>query len=303
MIPSIGKRGHASSAHATRHRKVPTLADWQLTTFREQAFSPQRPALLPPDACHQLPASQLWFTPDNSDPSSHTLNDAYLRPYRDTIVTLELTQLDPQTGTDTFTRFDAPLQLFLDWMQEQQQVQPQQQPRNQTSPTLYLAQHPLSSLPPALQSNLQPAPSPVLHAHRGDIYDANLWLGLPPTHTSLHRDPNPNFFVQLAGTKVVRLFRPDHGRDIFEHVQRELGAGARSSRFRGEEMMQGRERELLEREVWDQANEGGEMEGAGHEFYEAVVERGMALFIPLGWWHSIKSVGTGVSGSVNWWFR
>jgi len=33
------------------------------------------------------------------------------------------------------------------------------------------------------------------------------------------------------------------------------------------------------------------------------VSPGDALFIPKGWWHSIKSVGIGVTASVNWWFR
>jgi hypothetical protein len=33
-------------------------------------------------------------------------------------------------------------------------------------------------------------------------------IGHPPTYTPLHRDPNPNIFVQLAGEKVVRLLAP-----------------------------------------------------------------------------------------------
>ena len=132
-------------------------------------------------------------------------------------------------------------------------------------------------------------------AGKGDIYDANLWMGLSPTYTPLHRDPNPNLFLQLAGRKVVRLFPPDVGATIFAGVQEKLGRNA-SSTFRGEEMMQGPEKDLLEREVWEHKEHGA-------DGYEAVLDHSEALFIPLGWWHSIKGVGKGVTASVNWWFR
>ena len=68
-----------------------------------------------------------------------------------------------------------------------------------------------------------------------------------------------------------------------------------SASFRGDEMMEGPERDALDEAVW-----GDEVRGEG---YEAMVSCGDALFIPKGWWHSIKSVGSDISGSVNWWFR
>jgi ribosomal protein L16 Arg81 hydroxylase len=37
-------------------------------------------------------------------------------------------------------------------------------------------------------------------------------------------------------------------------------------------------------------------EGSG---YEAHLEAGDGLFIPKGWWHSIKGVGEGVTASVS----
>lgn len=68
--------------------------------------------------------------------------------------------------------------------------------------------------------------------------------------------------------------------------------------FRGAEMMEGREREVLERIVW----RGGEGRW-DEEGWECEVGVGDGLFIPKGWWHSIKGVGEGMIGSVNWWFR
>jgi len=94
----------------------------------------------------------------------------------------------------------------------------------------------------------------------------------------------------------VRLFPPKIGTDIFRDVQMKIGQLG-SSIFRGNEMMEGQEREMLEDAVWGKevmASEGG---------LEACLEAGDALFIPKGWWHSIKSEGDGVNASVNWWFR
>ena len=86
---------------------------------------------------------------------------------------------------------------------------------------------------------------------------------------------------------------PSAGQRVFARVQTSLGEAA-SAKFRGEEMMQGREREVLEKEVW---GDGGEFEGGSHGF-EAHLEAGDAVFIPNGWWHSIKGTGEGVTASV-----
>jgi hypothetical protein len=207
-----------------------------------------------------------------------------------------------------FHAFPAPLSLLLTLAQHRQ-----------TSPTstpaLYIAQAPISSLPRALAAALATPPL-VQHAGKGDVYATSLWLGLPPTYTPLHRDPNPNLFVQLCGAKDVVMYPPGVGARIFRDVQRRIG-GRGSASLRGSEMMEGEEREVLGEVVWGAGvgesvsardAEGGK--GVGH--YEgrvtARVEPGMALFIPKGWWHSIRSVRDGegegvVNASVNWWFR
>lgn len=144
-----------------------------------------------------------------------------------------------------------------------------------------------------------PTPGIVAKAGTCDIYDTNLWLGIAPTYTPLHRDPNPNLFVQLAGHKIVRMLSPEAGDRVFARVQGQLGKSAFAS-FRGEEMMKGEERKLLEAEVWDEESRLGEDRDQG---LEAHVCDGDGVFIPKGWWHSIKGVGGNVLGSVNWWFR
>jgi hypothetical protein len=165
--------------------------------------------------------------------------------------------------------------------------------RSKTKPTarIYLAQAPIANLPQGLRDDL-PTPEVVLKAGKGDVYDSSIWLGEAPTYTSLHRDPNPNLFVQLAGKKIVRLFRPETGRRIFAKVQEQIG-GTASASIRGEEMMAGAEKKALEQEVWGEND--NEFRSAA---WEAELGAGDGLFIPKGWWHSVKGIGDGMTGSV-----
>jgi hypothetical protein len=232
------------------------------------------------------------------------LNLEYLqKPAADAFVPLELTELaapslsvknngklphqDGVTDVVSFRQFHGPLTLFLEWMRTAE-TSPQ-------SKRLYLAQCQLLDLPQVLRDDF-PTPDLVAKVGKGDIYDTNVWIGHPPTYTPLHRDPNPNLFVQLAGRKVVRLLAPADGQALFSSVRRQLGksGGKDAAAIRGEEMMQGQERALLDKRVWgDSASSGSE--GSG---YEAHLDAGDGLFIPKGWWHSIKGVGEGVTASV-----
>lgn len=271
--------------------KVSVLETGTVNTFRQEAFVPAIPATLPHGHFSHIRAINAWFRTPSSPNAVQTLNRAYLDPYGDTLVPLELTSPPsaptptPHTTEPTFRRFQAPFHLFLDWVQTANPATPHR---------LYLAQAQVTALPPRLRDDV-PAPELVLKAGKGNIYDANVWIGLAPTYTPLHRDPNPNLFVQLAGTKVVRLFEPAVGAEIYRDVRAQLGRGGEGV-LRGEEMMQGEEKRLLESEVWSARGGGFEGEPRG---YEARLERGDGLFIPKGWWHSIKGVGEGITGSVS----
>ena len=187
---------------------------------------------------------------------------------------------DP-TDYIVFRRFQYPLSLFLDTSKVES---------SRRIPSLYIAQAQMADLPKELQEDL-PTPELVKTAGRGDVYDSNIWMGLPPTYTPLHKDPNPNLFIQLSGAKAVRIFKPDVGKSIFSQVQREIGQNA-SAQFRGEEMMEGMERKVLEEVIWG--------DNSASNGFEAVVHPGDAVFIPKGWWHSFKSIGDDVSMSANW---
>jgi hypothetical protein len=259
--------------------------------FRHEAFVPQQPRLITTStdpsvntAAHcSIPAATKWFIVKPE--GGQSLNIPYLERFKDVLLPCELVShraersgllADSAIEDEIFQRFYAPLDLFLT--------------ASQSSPTprLYIAQAQLLDLPQALRDDL-PTPPVVLKAGKGDIYGANIWMGIPPTYTPLHKDPNPNLFLQLASNKLVRLFMPDIGAAIFRGVQERIRSHA-SAAFRGDEMMQGAERVALEDAVWNCPE--------GIDGFEVVVRPGDALFIPKGWWHSIKSIGTNVTASV-----
>ncbi|KAM3079749.1 hypothetical protein ACMFMG_006155 [Clarireedia jacksonii] len=321
--------------HGRQYRSLSSVSridrsfdDVDLNEFRQRAFIPEKPVImttsndgLSTQKIVSIPAATKWFSPATKDEDGKPSNSAsnlilaheYLTFFSDTLLPYELTithdafqeyidwlkqqqtppsllltkylerVFEPSNHDRTFYNFDAPLLLFI---YANVRALP-------SLPQLYIAQAQIEDLPPQLRDDL-PTPKIVREAGKGDVYDANIWMGTPPTYTPLHRDPNPNFFVQLASEKRVRIFAPSVGQAIYRTVQQKIGA-AGSGRIRGMEMMEGQERELLDQFVW-----AGNIEEEG---LEALVGPGDALFIPKGWWHSIKSVGTGITASVNWWFR
>ncbi|KAI9845319.1 MAG: hypothetical protein M1837_004941 [Sclerophora amabilis] len=277
-------RSHSTRSARVGIERLPTLRDGVVDHFRRECFKPELPTTFPRGWFSQLPAVNKWFTKSSSHERSNRLDPDYWNQYGDVQVPLELTRPGPLDykgeHSDTFSRFQAPLSDFLEWSVSDA--------HGATPERLYLAQATTSDLPQSLRDDI-PTPEIVLQAGRGDIYDTNIWIGHASSYTPLHRDPNPNLFVHLAGKKVVRLFEPDVGAGIFRSVQMQLGRRG-SDIFRGDEMMQGPEKRLLEEAVWKNDHLPG---------YEADLEGGDGLFIPKGWWHSIKGAGRGMTGSVS----
>lgn len=295
-----------SAPTTDRYSSLDCLQDDRVDTFRQQCFIPEQPAILPRSSFRDLPALTTWFQPAPTTARSVIrLNTEYLQSHAaDAFVPLELTESTPSKdalnkatsspqsaapGIASFRKFHAPLTLFLDWMSLAETTS--------QSSRLYLAQCQLLDLPSILRQDF-PTPALVRHAGKGDVYDTNVWIGHPPTYTPLHRDPNPNLFVQLAGQKMVRLLAPADGQTVFSAVRRQLGkSGSKdAAAFRGEEMMHGQERAFLDDMVWGNPISSGATDWIG---YEAHLKAGDGLFIPKGWWHSIKGVGEGVTASVS----
>ena len=292
-FPKFNIDPRRTGTSTTRWHPLCPLQDGSLTTFREKASIPSKPALLPKAHFVALPSVQKWFRTSQDGAGRVTLNHIYISKFGDTIVPLEFTRISAACAAnhdeDSFQRADVPFSVFMEWARLA---------NSETSERLYLAQASWANLPEALKLDL-PTPEIVAKSGTGDIYDTNIWMGIPPTYTPLHRDPNPNLFVQLAGDKIVRILPPEMGNQVFAQVQSALGRSG-STAFRGEDMMKGEEKRLLEDRVW---NDTSGMHEAGGDGYEARVGRGDGLFIPKGWWHSVKGIGEGITASVNWWFR
>ncbi|EPE04985.1 hypothetical protein F503_00139 [Ophiostoma piceae UAMH 11346] len=282
-----GARGNDGSLPAR-------LSDYLQENFA-MASLPYELMLPPRNEGHALDEFIAWLTRGASDTSSSSIQPA--------LAELLSHQIAMEGGSreseSRLVRLEAPFALFMAAVEFNHG-------RRASSPLtqLYIAQASLSDLPLALREDVPP-PELVQKAGRGDVYASSVWLGLEPTYTPWHRDPNPNLFVQLCSRKTVRVMAPKAGERIFRSVQTELmkrteGAGSSSSRIRGEEMMQGPERQLLHEAVWSTAAASSES-----TLQEAHLEPGDMLFIPKGWWHSVKSVYADgrLNGSVNWWFR
>ena len=274
----------------TNWHAVKELEHASVETLREEGFKPSLPCLLPRRSFADMPAIGKWFQRSLGGSEEVAMNLGYLNRFGHAMVPLEFTRLPPLEASEPikydFMRSKAPLSLFLEWTQHAAPG---------TLDRLYLAQASFADLPQDLVDDL-PAPELVTKVGKGDIYDTNIWIGLSPTYTPLHRDPNPNLFVQLAGSKSVRIVKPEVGEKVFAHVQRVLGKSG-SAAFRGEEMMRGDERAMLEDQVWGKCSELSDESLRG---YEIELGSGDGLFIPKGWWHSIKGTGKGITASVRY---
>lgn len=280
--------------------------------FRQQYFAAEKPVVLRSAGFvrQDLPGYQKWFVEQKEKEDGVRLNYEYLSQFGHALVPLEMTtttttsESSPDGAQMQFQRLNAPLSMFLNWTQFTQERQPPAAAENKNKTTIYLAQCHIFDLPPTLSSDFLPAPRLVTETGKNDVYATNLWIGSPPTYTPLHKDPNPNLFVQLAGLKRVRILGPGDGMGVFMHVRNQIassnGGGGGGASIRGEEMMMGAERGVLEDVVW-----GNHSETASDKSivgYDVLLERGDVLFIPKGWWHSLKGVGKGITASVCFFF-
>lgn len=233
-----------------------------------------------------LPALACW-TPNNYQ---------HLRQYGDTFVSIELskgtTSYASSDSRDAFEKTEVPLTLFLDFLNHYEASM--RQGINMSDVRIYLAQHALfDSLPELYRDVCQSSHFAVTRSGRrcpmyttagtGDIYNVNVWIGVS-THSPLHHDPYHNIFVQLFSKKRVVLFPPHAKSQLRMHTEALLKNTSQIGDIFDP---------ALVRELPDAVQELG---------VQAHLEPGDGLYVPEGWVHSFKG-DSGISGSVNWWFR
>jgi hypothetical protein len=179
--------------------------------------------------------------------------------------------------------------------------------------TGYLAQHDLFAQIPSLREDITipdycytstPPPhhsSPLAEKHSKlpqlDEPLLNAWFGPAGTISPLHTDPYHNTLSQVVGRKYVRLYAPKESEKLYARGVEDGGVdmGNTSSLDIGvlagwdgseKERTDARERFPLFREA---------------EFVDCILEEGECLYIPVGWWHYVRSLS--VSFSVSFWFN
>jgi hypothetical protein len=258
-------------------------ASFAISSFRTEFFLPSKPAIISGGGA--LPARKKWF--DRIDGRT-TFNTRYIRGHASgSTLEVELRCLRTRSVSRVTLPFDEAIATL--------NAQTEQSWPNDTN--AYVAQSSLDDLSDELASDL-PTPQIVRESARGDVYGSSVWMGFPPTSTPLHRDPNPNFFVQLVGTKCFRML--DHANGLLVY---QTATGKGTGRIRGPEMLVGEESQRMEEWLWgDKILESlrTEDQHSGRpqvECWEACLNEGDAIFIPVGWWHSVRGVGS--TSSVN----
>ncbi|CAG9937267.1 unnamed protein product [Clonostachys rosea f. rosea IK726] len=171
-----------------------------------------------------------------------------------------------------------------------------------TQPIGYLAQHDLLRQIPALRNDLlvpdfcwSDAPKhpsdPAMDHPTLDTPQLNAWFGPAKTITPLHTDGYHNILCQAVGTKYLRLYPPprppEHGVNMSNTSALDVGV------LEGwDPLPEGMDERMLE-EVREELR--------GVEYTECILGPGDALYIPIGWWHYVRSLS--VSFSVSFWWN
>ncbi|KAG0137989.1 hypothetical protein HOY82DRAFT_666872 [Tuber indicum] len=161
----------------------------------------------------------------------------------------------------------------------------------------YLAQHSLFSQIPSLREDIltpdycystpPPAP-PGARTHPLEVPIVNAWFGPAGTVSPLHTDPYANILCQVLGRKYVRLYPPSESERLFPRGVE--GGGVDMSNTSRVDM--DAEGGGVEVEEWERFQEA--------RYLECVLKAGEGLFIPVGWWHYVRSLDTSFSVSF-WW--
>jgi lysine-specific demethylase 8 len=176
----------------------------------------------------------------------------------------------------------------------------------------YLAQHNLFTQIPSLREDIlipdycysvAPGPhksSPLAAAHAEvPILDdpmLNAWFGPEGTTTPLHTDPYHNILAQVVGKKYIRLYGPGQSQNLYARGM-ENGIDMSNTSEVDVGVQVGLDGSRTEAEA---AKEKFPL-FADAQFVDCILNEGDCLYIPIGWWHYVRSLS--VSFSVSFWFN
>jgi len=194
--------------------------------------------------------------------------------------------------------------------------------------TGYLAQHDLFAQIPSLRADIsipdycycEPAPSPHLTHIKPTVKLEepllNAWFGPAGTVSPLHTDPYHNILAQVVGYKYVRLYAPEETKKLYPRTVDENGVDmSNTSQVDLDEAMSAwngiscwpdnpaadsnDNTELLQQNRKDFEAQFPTFKSA--PYLEAILAPGELLYLPIGWWHYVRSLTP--SFSVSFWFN
>ena len=168
------------------------------------------------------------------------------------------------------------------------------------SDTAYLAQHDLFAQIPSLRNDISvpdycytdpPAPDPASKKPSQTKLEEpflNAWLGHAGTVSTLHTDPYHNILCQVVGKKYIRLYSPGETEKLYPKGVERGGIDMSNT---SEVDVEG---DSVEHEslfpLFQKA-----------KYVETILCEGECLYIPVGWWHYVRSLT--VSFSVSFWWN
>ncbi|CAJ0964053.1 unnamed protein product, partial [Mesorhabditis belari] len=139
----------------------------------------------------------------------------------------------------------------------------------------YLAQHRLFTQIPQLFDDIDTKEVEMI----GKDIDWNVWFGPAGTISSFHHDPRDNLFIQIVGSKFLRLAHPSDTNKLYP----------RDDILKNTSQIDGENPDLNSYPLFSEA-----------QTVDVIVNPGDAVLIPKSYWHFVKSLTP--SMSVSAWF-
>ncbi|NXT75891.1 KDM8 protein, partial [Zapornia atra] len=144
----------------------------------------------------------------------------------------------------------------------------------------YLAQHQLFDQIPELKEDISIPDYCCLGEGEEDDITINAWFGPEGTISPLHQDPQQNFLAQVFGRKYIQLYSPEDSENLYPHESQILHNTSQ-----------------VDVEDPDLEKFPNFRKAA---FQSCILMPGQVLFIPVKYWHYVRSLD--VSFSVSFWW-